>query len=158
MIIDTLEHFDRYFTTEAWRQAGAFLRSLNAQSPEGETQLLGERLIARVQAYDTREPEGGVLESHRRYVDVQATLAGAEAIHWYPQASLRARTPYDVQRDVFFYDLPDGPPPARVEGLPGRWVLLFPEDAHMAQMIVGPAAGPVRKVVLKIERELLLPI
>lgn len=155
MIIDTLDHFHRYFTTEAWQIAGSYLQSLTAESPEGETLLMGERLIARIQSYETREPQAGVLESHQRYVDVQSTLAGAEAIHWFPQALLRPRTPYDAQRDVIFYDHPAHPPAVRINNHPGQWVLLYPEDAHRAQMIVGSQPGQVRKVVLKIECSLL---
>ncbi len=156
MIFDAIEHHGRYFKhADAWREAFAFLAALTPETAEGETPLMGERMFARVQRYETRAPEQGVLEAHRRYLDIQTVLVGAEAIDWYPQSGLAVKTPYDAANDVEFYRRPADGPPARVELTPGRWALLHPSDAHMPQMIVGAAAQMIKKAVVKIEVGLL---
>jgi len=158
MIFDEIVFADRYFPgNTAWVKAFDYLRSLGPDAPEQDVALDGDLLIGRVHAYETREPEGGGLESHRRYLDIQIVMDGAEGIDWYPRESLVERTPYDEVKDVVFYQRPFGAAPARIDNVPGRFALLYPTDAHMAQMIVGGKKQFIRKAVVKIDVRLLTP-
>lgn len=149
MIVDRFENWRRLLRGPAWDRAYDFLMSLRADSPEGETRLDGDAVFARVMAYRTRGPEDAVLESHRNYVDVQTTLDGAEGIEWFPRGSLARKQEYDAERDFELWHRP-GPAPARADMFPGMFCVLFPEDAHMAQQIVGETPREIRKAVVKI--------
>lgn len=149
MIVDRFENWRRVLNGPAWDLALEFLTSLTPDSPEGDTKLDGDAVFGRVMAYKTRTPEEGLLESHRNYIDVQTTLAGAEGIEWFPRDTLERKQEYDPARDFELWHRP-GPPPARADMYPGMFCVLFPEDAHLAQQIVGGAAQDIRKAVVKI--------
>lgn len=149
MIVDRFDNWHRFLNGPAWELAYSFLTSLKPDTPEGYTYLDGDALFGRVMAYPTRGSEGSKLESHRNYIDVQTTLDGAEGIEWFPRSSLVRTHEYDPDKDVELWRRP-GPPPARADMFPGMFCVLFPEDAHMAQQIVGGTAREIRKAVVKI--------
>ncbi len=154
MIVGEFAHWRQRLAGPAWETAFSYLTSLDARAPEADTALDGDAIFGRVMAYRTRTPEEGLLESHRRYVDVQTTLEGAEGIEWFPRESLHVKLPYDDARDVELYHRP-GAPPARVDVHPGTFCVLFPEDAHLAQQIVGNTPRHIRKAVVKIRVDLI---
>lgn len=149
MIVDRFENWNRLLRGRSWDLAREFLMSLRPDSPEGDTKLDGDTAYGRVMAYKTRTPEEGLLESHRLYIDVQSTLDGAEGIEWFPRSTLARKQDYDPARDYELWHRP-GPPPARTDLYPGMFCVLFPEDAHLAQQIVGGTARDIRKAVVKI--------
>lgn len=160
MIYDDIQQAGRYFPgCGAWHTALEHLRTLSADSPDGETVLVdGRRLVAIVQTYDTRPAEACVVESHRRYIDLQVVLDGQERFDCFMPADLTIKTPYSAENDVVFYDpsaAPD-PPPARVLLVPGRFAILFPTDAHRPGVMPAADVGPavIRKVVYKIDCEI----
>lgn len=154
MIVGRLDTWQQRLDGRAWKLALDYLQGLSPDSPEGDTQLDGESIFGRVMAYETRTPEEGLLEAHREYVDVQTTLEGAEGIEWFPQNGLQVKTPYDETIDRELYYRP-GPPEARIDMFPGTFCVLFPEDAHLAQQIVGSARRTIRKAVVKIRLDQL---
>ena len=153
MIIDLQQHWSRYFPGEGLACVGAFLSTLSSETADREYPLVGKDIFARVMSYETRSPEKARLESHRDYVDVQASIRGAEGIEWFPVEGLTVETPYDSAADVTFYRRP-APAPARVDVVPGSFVVLFPWDAHMPQLAVEGAPEMVKKVVVKIRRRI----
>lgn len=154
MIVGEIAHWYQRLQGRPWDVAFSYLEGLEAGAPEGDTALEDDAIFGRVMAYPTRPPEEGLLESHRRYIDVQTTLDGAEGIEWFPRDSLRIKRPYDAERDVELYHRP-GTPPARVDVHPGTFCVLFPEDAHLAQQIVGAGPQHIRKAVVKIRVDLV---
>jgi len=154
MIVDRFENWDRLLRGRSWGLACDFLLSLRPDSPEGDTKLDGDAVYGRVMAYKTRAPEEGLLESHRVYIDVQTTLDGAEGIEWFPRSTLRRKQDYDPGRDFELWQRP-GPPTVRLDMMPGMFCVLFPEDAHLAQQIVGGAPRDIRKAVVKIRLDSL---
>jgi YhcH/YjgK/YiaL family protein len=154
MIIDTLDNWRFYPFGPAWQTAFEFLASLTPGTANGEYPLQDEQIFARVMSYPTQLPETAVLEAHRRYIDIQTTLVGAEGIEWFPAPSLAIKTAYDPANDVVLYHRP-GPAPARVDVFPGTFVLLFPHDAHMPGLMVGGKAEEIKKVVVKVAVDLL---
>jgi len=149
MIVDRYENWRRLLKGKSWDLAYDFLTSLKADSPEGDTKLDGDTVFGRVMAYRTRTPEEGLLESHRLYIDVQTTLVGAEGIEWFPRSTLARKQDYDPAKDFELWHRP-GLPTVRADMVPGMFCVLFPEDAHLAQQIVGGAAQDIRKAVVKI--------
>lgn len=152
MIADTLDNFGRCLG-EGLDDVLAFLRSLDSSTPEGERELRGKDIFARVMSYQTKTREQTAMEAHRRYADVQVVLSGCEVMEWHPLAGLKPVTPYAPDSDAVFLEKPTTPQ-GQVVLTPGRFAVFFPQDAHMGQIAL---AGPeqVRKVVVKISMELL---
>jgi len=153
MIVDTLDNYKSYFATEIWEEIFSFLKTLDADSPEASHELRGRKLFVNVDEYSTKGVEDAVLESHKKYIDIQLLLDGEEYIDVYPVDTLDIKDPYDESRDVMFYHLPVKSEAVRVKLTPGTFTLLFPQDAHMPQLKVDQPQ-PVKKVVVKIDRSI----
>jgi YhcH/YjgK/YiaL family protein len=146
MIVASVEHLDRYVRAHhRFARAVEFVRQADlAAFSSGRHEVEGDQLYVSIDHKDGRGRDGARLEAHRRYIDLQITLAGEEEIGWTPLE--RCRHPVDefsAERDiVFFSDAPD----LWVPVPPGRFALFFPEDAH------APLAGrgALRKAIVKI--------
>ncbi len=151
MIVGRLQHWRERFSGSAWTRAFDALESVSGDSPEERTPLGNDGMYMRVMSYATRSPvsENAVLEAHRVMVDVQVALQGSERIDWFPLESLTAKDVYDPANDVQRYHRP-GPAPASVDVVHGTFVVLFPEDAHMPQLVTARGDERVKKVVVKI--------
>ena len=162
MIIAKIEDFKQYFPQKAMELAYDFLISLDEGMEEREYELVGRDMFARIMSYETRGPQNAVLESHIKYMDIQTTIAGAECIAWWHTSALEIDTPYHEGKDVTFYEKTapqsDNPiqPSARVDVYPGTFVALFPEDAHMPQLMLGTGGvSTIKKVVIKVSLNLI---
>ncbi|MCA9431493.1 MAG: YhcH/YjgK/YiaL family protein [Candidatus Omnitrophica bacterium] len=154
MIVDRIENWTRYSKSPAWEKAFLFLEKLDKGSEEGETLLEPDgSLLARVMSYPTRKEEEAVLEAHRRYIDIQMAIDSSEAIGWYPTGDLETKDPYDSEKDVEFFN-PPSKEVGRIDVHPGTFVVLFPEDAHMPQLMTGSEPETVKKVVIKMRVDL----
>ncbi|MDF1553839.1 MAG: YhcH/YjgK/YiaL family protein [Deferrisomatales bacterium] len=156
MIIDRVENWRRSFPSEETACVAGFLSGLTTDVADGEYPLGENGIFARVMTYETRPPEEARLEAHREYVDVQTAISGTEGIEWFPVSDLAEQAPYDPGGDVAFYRRP-GPAPARVDVVPGTFVVFFPRDAHMPQLAVAGVRRMVKKAVVKIPARLGQP-
>ena len=156
MIIDRWKNWQIYHFGPAWRTAFEFLDKLTADTADGRYELQGDDIFAIVMSYETRGAEEAILEAHRRYVDIQTVLHGKEGFEWFPVPSLAVAQPYDAEKDVEFYHRQE-PGPGRLDIGPGLFVALFPEDAHMATLMVGNRCESIKKVVVKVRADLLQP-
>ena len=152
VIADKRETWKSYPFGEAWKTAFDFLAGLAPDAEEREYPLRGKDLYASVASYETRS--GGDPEAHRIYVDVQCLLSGAEAVGWLPARGLRVKTPYNPARDIEFYDV-RREEQSRILLRTGLFAVFFPWDAHAPGLVAGDAPARVKKVVIKIKRELL---
>ena len=87
-------------------------------------------------------------------MDIQSVLDGAERFECAHAPSLETELPYDAAKDLQTYRT-DTQRPVGVDVRPGAFVALFPDDAHMAALIVGERSQSVKKVVVKVRAELL---
>lgn len=131
----------------AMAQAVGWIRSLPPEPAEGRYPLDANGLYALVLSYDTGPEEASRFETHRRYTDLQYTLAGAEAIDWAPRGSLARDGEYSEEKDLLLHRA--GPPLARVVNAAGFFSFFAPVDAHRPMIRL---AGHTRvlKVVVKI--------
>lgn len=119
-----------------------------AQKPDGRYSLDGDDAYYMVQHYTTKPVDQTRFESHQKYIDIQALLAGQELLGYAPTAGLEVTVPYDGSKDIVFYRA--GTMTAQVRLEPGLFCILFPHDAHLpACQIACPAE--VHKVVFKIK-------
>jgi biofilm protein TabA len=93
---------------------------------------------------DGRGRDGARLEVHRKYLDIQLTIDGAEEIGWAPLSSCRQPADsFDEAKDIGFFD---SRPDTWLSVPPGRFAIFFPTDAH------APLAGRglLKKAIVKV--------
>ena len=146
MITDKLERFERYLSVHPGFRAGfEFLRRPDLkQLPPGRHEIDGRRLYAMVALDQGRGREKSLLESHRKYIDIQFLAVGVDVMGWRPtELCDRIATPYDAEKDVcLFYDRPE----TWLEVPASYFAIFFPDDAH------APLATTekVHKVIVKV--------
>ena len=154
MIIDKIENWEHYHFGPGWKRAFEFLISLTPDSEEKKYPLQGDEIYAQVMRYKTRTPETAMLETHRKYIDIQTVLTGSERIEWFPRAGLTVDAPYEESKDAEFYKR-FHPGPVCIDLSPGTFVMLFPHDAHMPSLAIEERPESVKKVVIKMNVALL---
>jgi YhcH/YjgK/YiaL family protein len=149
MIFDRIDNAKSYGTLgPRFVKAFAWLTETKIDSlAVGKYEIEGTDVFALVQEYESKAPENGKWEAHRKYVDVQYVAGGEEYIGF---ANLCRTIPgeYDSVKDFL---------PVKTKAdfdirlVPGDFAVLFPYDAHMPGMSLDPAKpSKVRKVVIKI--------
>ncbi|MBD3789611.1 MAG: YhcH/YjgK/YiaL family protein [Campylobacterales bacterium] len=154
MIIDTLQNKNLYHFGPAWNKAFTFLDSLTPQTAEGKYTIEGDDIFAIVMCYSTGTPETSMLESHRKYVDIQTVLDGAERFECANRDDLIIEEPYDATKDIELYQR-SSPGRSSANITPGTFIMLYPHDAHMAALMTDNTPKQIKKVVVKIKADLL---
>lgn len=146
MIIDRIDNAHLYHAVNAkFKRAFDYIQQIDVDTiPAGKYEIDGENMYALVQQYNTKLKEQGFWEAHRRYIDLQYVVQGAEGMGYANINHLR-QDEYDSSKDF----LPLHGEGGLVTLHSGSFVLLLPEDAHMPGMAIGSPA-PVKKVVVKI--------
>lgn len=159
MIAADLSLWRHYFTGPTWTTAFEFLENLPVDSPDGDglTSILGDDLLYRVMSYPTRGMEGTTVEAHEKYVDIQMSLEGTEAIDWFVLDGLAVDTPYNSELDYALYVRPEQPT-GTVVNRPRYFSVFFPEDGHTAQKSATGVSENVRKVVIKVKLSCVRPL
>ncbi len=127
-----------------------------AALPDGRSAIDGDRVFAIAASYDTWLAESFMLESHRRYHDIQLLVEGVERVRVLPPGVMPAvRTPYDDTKDATFYDPSEAGLDAHSRGVdlvlrPGWFVVFTPTDVHGPNRALGEGPSRVRKVVVKV--------
>jgi biofilm protein TabA len=146
MVLDALPQLKRYLNLHpALRIASDAIvsRDLGTLAPD-RYEIDGPRVYLSV---DNKQAHGrgqARLESHRRYIDIQVTIAGQEEIGWRPVSACHAPAgAFDEQRDIQFYE---DAPATWLAVPPGYFAIFFPQDAH------APLAGTglLKKAIFKI--------
>jgi YhcH/YjgK/YiaL family protein len=146
MIIDRIDNAHLYCAVNIKFQcAFDYIRGIDTSSiPVGRYEIDGENMYAMVQQYNTKLKEQGFWEAHRRYIDLQYIVQGAEGMG-YANIHHLQQGEYDASKDFL---------PLYGDGdiftlRSGSFVLLLPEDAHMPGLAID-SPTPVKKVVVKI--------
>ncbi len=149
MIIDRIENSLPYYALHPkFKAAFEYLGQIDIHSISvGRHEVDGDSIYALVQEYNTKLKEDGKWEAHRRYIDLQYVVQGAEGMG-YANIHHLNQGEYDASKDF----LPLFGEGSQVTLKSGCFVLLFPEDAHMPSMAIGEPAF-ARKIVLKIAVE-----
>jgi len=116
--------------------------------PPGETVRvdLGNGMLAIDAAYLSKPRDGVFFETHRKYIDVQAVLAGEESMEIADRSRLTMDVPYDAERDLIKYQ--DYAETSVLRARAGEIMVFFPVDGHMSHAVSQP--GLVRKSVVKV--------
>jgi len=155
MILDRLNNHKRYNFGPAWEQAFEFLMTLGPETPDGRYDLIAEdQMFAMVMTYPPLDKTKGKPEAHNTYVDIQSTLSSMEGMYIYDREEMKVLTPYAPSKDVEFYE-PNERHEHFISVAPGEFAVFFRTDAHMPQMPVRQSTEPIKKVVIKVHKDLL---
>jgi len=117
----------------------------------GKYEVDGENLLYVVDEYETKPVEEGRLEIHRKYLDIQYIVSGAECIGVAPLEGLTEETPYDGETDLAFYE--SSPTMSRLHLKQGMFTIFWPNEPHMPGRRIGSTSEKVKKIVVKIRIE-----
>ena len=157
MIHDALKNWNLYLKSDPWRYAFEYISSLSQEVEDCPyVPLMDDTVYVSIMTYETCRPEESVLETHDRYIDIQVSLINSEAIEWFPRQILKIKEDYNSKIDRTLY-YPSSIAPVRINNLPGFFSVFFPDDAHMPKLITNSKPEFVKKVVVKLDRRLILP-
>ena len=150
MITSTLSQLFWYKTINPnFARAIDFALTTNLASlATGRHDVDGDNVFAIVNEYTTRPAEECDPENHRDYADIQIMIAGIERFGYAPLEVTPPTTPYDEERDVAFYTLPEDEL-SYIRLTPGQFIIFFPTDIHQPEDFhIQPEL--VKKLVLKV--------
>ncbi len=148
MIIDTLDNAALYYGLgPKFIKTFEYLAQTDFSKLEkGKYEVDGTDIIAIVNEYETIDPAGEQMESHKKYIDVQYIHKGKELIGHDFMLEKKPSKAYDEASDYMLFA---GKPSffSRLEA--GYFAIFFPTDLHMPNL---RADGPeqVKKVVMKV--------
>ena len=147
MIFDSMENAEIYYGLgEKFKTAFEFLKKTDFNSiKEERIEIDGENIFAMPEKYITKNPENAAWEAHRKYIDIQYMISGAENMGFVKSCYLDLLEDYDQEKDVEYLNgLGDF-----VQVGEGEFVVFFPDDAHMPRLKI-KENDEVYKVVIKI--------
>jgi YhcH/YjgK/YiaL family protein len=149
MILDRLDNGPRYLALHpGFNDAFEFLtRSDLTALEEGRHDISRNRVYALVMQADGKPRDEALLEAHRKYIDIQVAVDGADVIGWTPIHECTKSRGFDADKDLEFFD---DPVASWVRVPAGCFAIFFPKDVH------APCAfeGTIRKVVVKVAVEM----
>ncbi len=151
MVITDLKYAtDQIILSKKIKEALDFLHNTDLQElPVGRTDIDGDNIFALMQSYQSRmEHDEPKFELHRKYVDVQYLISGAEIMGWALHNLFTETVPYNQETDVVLGTIPAG------EWSPvlfpaGRVIVFYPTDAHASGLAVDQPEE-VKKVIIKV--------
>lgn len=147
MIYDSIERLETYRGLgRAMYEGLLLLREKDFSSmADGRYPLDGERMFLILERYTTKAVEDTRIEAHRDYIDIQYLLSGEECIGVGDVDHMQRVVEAHPEKDIWFFEGETVPLPVGK----GRFLLLFPHDAHRPGICTG-APQPIRKAVVKI--------
>lgn len=112
--------------------------------PLGKVAIDGENIFAIISHVEAKTAEEAILETHKKYIDIQIPLSTYERYGWKCTQELKnIAKPYNEQDDyALFADRPS----TIVKAELGEFVIFFPSDAHAPCI----GEGTIKKIVIKI--------
>lgn len=102
-----------------------------------------------VQYYHTKIKDECVLESHKKYVDIQWIAKGCEIIEVSDIAELKLRTKYSEKEDIMYWNKRSRM--MQVKMIEESYIVSYPSDAHMGCICCDELNRDVVKIVGKVK-------
>lgn len=139
------------YVQEILTDGSAAHRRIGALSAGASEKIeLADGVFAIEQVYQTKPRPEGFFESHRKYIDVQVVVAGAELMEVEDISRLTVSQAYDAERDFLKYA--DTATASRLVVRAGDVAIFYPADGHMPTLQLG-RSELVRKTVVKVAVE-----
>ena len=147
MILDSLKNAARYEALHPrFKTVFDYINSHDLAAMEcGRHDIDGDNIFVVVQEWDLRPTSEARLELHRKYIDIQVVLDGANELFGWSEKKdcLKPEAEFDEQKDVqFFTDVPQ----CFYSVAKGQFSILYPEDGHAPML----GEGHVKKCIFKI--------
>jgi len=150
MIYDIIEQASRYFEKgNKFYWAIKYAVDFDLSQPDGDYEVEGMDIIAKVQSYKTLPAEHRTFESHKLYADIQIMRQGSERQDVVIAEKLKPLNPYQAQKDVTMYNPPNIY--SSVVLHPGQFVVYYPEDIHRPNCSIGSDSKMVHKICMKVK-------
>ncbi len=140
---------------KVFKTAFDFISTVTPETEDKRYDLCGNDIYALVQKYTTRLPQDGKMEAHRKYIDIQAVISGCEIIGVSTLAGLKEISAYTAEKDCELFEH-DAEISSLIKLRPGDFMLLYAGEGHMPCIAVHGSPMEVKKVVIKVRRELLI--
>ena len=137
-----------FYSQPIFQKSLAWISENHASVADGVHQLGEPGWRVNVHSYATRTIDQCIWENHRRTIDLQYIISGAEGIRMLPISRLGTPYAYDEDADEELFD----PSEASCHILSlqkGESVVFFPGEVHSPGLALGEG-GQVRKLVVKI--------
>ena len=149
MIYDSLHNFSMYLCLHPhFADVLAFLKDHEGNLPAlmpGSYDINSSGAFASISEYESKPQSEGFLEYHRKFIDIQIVIAGAEKIGIAQKNNCKDQE-YLEERDL-----------GKLEGLADfivmdstNFAIFYPQDAHMPQISCSEKREKVKKMVFKI--------
>lgn len=125
-----------------------YIESLEKQELLCGTYEVNECFHYTVKEYYTKPKTECVLESHRKYIDIQWIIEGQEAMDIADISGLKVDKAYVEDKDIMFWQAP--PNMMRIVLRPETYTVLYPQNAHMGCIAVEKSVR-VKKILGKIK-------
>lgn len=133
--------------SERIEKALKYIQELAPSSLQVGKYFVDEDFFYIVQEYETKSPEEGRFESHKKYVDIQYLAEGCEYIAVTATAFLEPDSAYNEETDVQF--LKEAKHASNLLLTSGKHVILYPKDAHKPGLSVDKITR-VKKILGKV--------
>lgn len=149
MIFDKIENHTNYKgISKGLDIAFDYLTKTDLLSLEkGKHIIQGDEIFAVCMEYETKSEDLSINEAHKKYIDVQYVISGAEKMFSSEIGELKISKDYDEEKDVLFYEKSKD---CEMLAKPGYFAVFFPEDAHMPGLNYNSNPSIVKKIVVKV--------
>lgn len=147
MIYDTLENIHLYDGIQPGVVRGLrFLAETDfSKLADGRHEIDGDDVFANLMSYESRAVND-TPEAHRAYIDIQYLISGVELVGVAPLSAMTGVAEAHPERDLWLYH---GPAENVTIGK-GRFLVLWPNDAHAPCIAVDGKPEAIRKCVVKV--------
>lgn len=157
MIFDKLQNFRLYETVHPlFPTAGQWLEDTNLTTLPFNQKIIidGDRLFAKTEEYYSFPSFERLFEGHRRYIDIQIIIEGAEAMETaFLKGDEKVEVPYTESSEIYFVHTQEE---SKVLLREGYFTMFFPHDLHKPCLNYSSKSEHVKKVTLKVLQEGLL--
>lgn len=147
MIFDALSYLRNYLPCHPmFPKVLDFINSHNLSDIEIGKVDVGEGVYAMISEYQTDDIKNKFIECHKKCIDIQIVIDGAEQIGICDKNECKIIEEYDKEKDL-----------EKLEGRTdlitlrkGYFVIFFPQDGHAPGLKVGNSENRVKKAVFKV--------
>lgn len=148
MIFDKLENAGLYFGLHPGLDTALkYLQNTNFDNLSPDTvEIEGTSVYAMIKEVQTKPIGANLMESHKKYMDVQYVVSGIEQMGITSLSHQLPKKAYNEAEDYMLFDAPFDIITVRE----GMFVIFFPDDIHLPE-ITTETPLTVKKVVVKVK-------
>ncbi len=149
MIIDSIKNASKYYDVHpSFKEAFEAMAKIVSDTPDERITVDGDNIFINLSTYTNKNVDDCLFESHKKYIDIQYVVTGAELIDVCQTNTLKATDDRLDTDDIAFYENTDIFSTAYLAE--GIFVVLFPGEAHRPCVAPDGKGIKTKKAVAKI--------